>query len=189
MIHDRAAPTSTIREQIKQCPIAMPAITTKTRDATLAFLAFLPAGVLLADLLDNPIPIVYQWCSFVLSGGWVGISLERTAGEKIHAPPVGSQLLAYVIVAAFGYFATNSLVPKIKTYTLRKGICGKDLGKKGSSIADKDVPEALGIVPGATFLVCLILVSRWICNIASYQIIGLQFGTPVDMLHVVFGIQ
>mmetsp|Transcript_7114 Transcript_7114/g.15545 ORF Transcript_7114/g.15545 Transcript_7114/m.15545 type:complete len:464 (-) Transcript_7114:42-1433(-) len=135
----------------------MPAITTKTRGAALAFLPFLPAGFLLADLLDNPIPIVHKWCSFVLSGGWVGISLERTAGEKIHSPPVGSQLLAYVIVAAFGYFATNSLVPKIKAYTLRKGICGKDLGKKGSSIADKDIPEALGIVPGATFLVCLIL--------------------------------
>ena len=129
----------------------------KARDALLSILPFLPAGFLLVDLLDNPLPIVQNWLTYALSGEWVGISLERSTTEKVNAPPVGSQLLAYVIVAFFGYLATSSLVPKIKVYTLRKGICGKDLGKRGSSIADKDVPEALGIVPGAIFLICLIL--------------------------------
>lgn len=44
-----------------------------------------------------------------------------------------------------------------KIYTLRAGICGKDLGKRGTSIADKLVPEALGIAPGTIFLVCLVM--------------------------------
>ena len=132
---------------------------TKARDAVLSILPFLPAGFLLVDLLDDPVPIVRSWLTYGLSGDWVGISPEHSsiAGEEVVAPPVGSQLLAYVIVAFLGYLATSSLVPKIKVYTLRKGICGKDLGKRGSSIADKDVPEALGIVPGAIFMICLIL--------------------------------
>ena len=132
---------------------------TKARDAVLSILPFLPAGFLLVDLLDDPVPIVRSWLTYGLSGDWVGISPEHLsiAEEEVVAPPVGSQLLAYVIVAFLGYLATSSLVPKIKVYTLRKGICGKDLGKRGSSIADKDVPEALGIVPGAIFMICLIL--------------------------------
>ena len=125
-------------------------------------------------------------------------------------------ILAYFGVAVAGFIVTNSLIPNIKQYTLRKGISGKDLGKRGTSIADKDMyvdvnhsnfqilvdtfglqrdtskkdpkttmpccdcflhlafvlsltlsicyslshssyrPEALGIVPGAVFLVCLI---------------------------------
>jgi UDP-N-acetylglucosamine--dolichyl-phosphate N-acetylglucosaminephosphotransferase len=64
--------------------------------------------------------------------------------------------VAYVSLAIVGYVFTDRLVPHIKSYTLRKGIAGKDLGKRGTSIADKDVPEALGIVAGAVFLVCLI---------------------------------
>lgn len=42
-----------------------------------------------------------------------------------------------------------------QAYTLKRGISGKDLGKRGTALADKDVPEALGIVPGAIFLICL----------------------------------
>jgi len=42
------------------------------------------------------------------------------------------------------------------TYTLKKGISGKDLGKRGTPLENKDIPEALGIVPGAMFLICLI---------------------------------
>ena len=54
-------------------------------------------------------------------------------------PPVASQLLAYLIVAMLGYMVTNRLVPSIKQYTLRKGISGKDLGKKGTPTEDKDM--------------------------------------------------
>ena len=54
-------------------------------------------------------------------------------------PPVSSQLLAYLVVAILGYLVTYRLVPSIKQYTLRKGISGKDLGKKGTKMEDKDV--------------------------------------------------
>eukprot|EP00934_Nitzschia_sp_Nitz4_P008664 Nitzschia sp. Nitz4//scaffold178_size73299//26550//28077//NITZ4_005700-RA/size73299-processed-gene-0.29-mRNA-1//-1//CDS//3329539125//8654//frame0 len=69
---------------------------------------------------------------------------------------VGPQLLAYVLVACWGFLATNQLIPTIQQYTLRKGIFGKDLGKRGTPLAEKPVPEALGIAPGTVFLVCLI---------------------------------
>jgi hypothetical protein len=46
------------------------------------------------------------------------------------------QLLAYMTMAALGYFATVKLIPSIQIYTLRKGICGKDLGKKGTPLSD-----------------------------------------------------
>ena len=54
-------------------------------------------------------------------------------------PPVASQLLAYLLVAVLGYMVTYRLVPSIKLYTLRKGISGKDLGKKGTAMEDKDM--------------------------------------------------
>lgn len=46
------------------------------------------------------------------------------------------QLLAYLGVAIAGYAATYRLVPQIKQYTLRKGIFGKDLGKRGTDRAE-----------------------------------------------------
>ena len=68
-----------------------------------------------------------------------------------------ADLVFYVCTAIAGYLSTSMLIPNIKQYMLKQGISGKDLGKRGTSIADKDIPEALGIVPGTIFLVCLIL--------------------------------
>jgi hypothetical protein len=48
-------------------------------------------------------------------------------------------VVAYILVALFGFVATNRLVPNIKNYTLRKGISGRDLGKLGTSVADKEM--------------------------------------------------
>lgn len=99
---------------------------------------------LLARQLGNPIPILEEW-------------MTKSFRDADTPPPVGSQLLAYLLVALFGYVVTNALIPNIQQYTLRKGISGKDMGKRGTPLADKDVPEALGIAPGTIFLVCLIL--------------------------------
>mmetsp|Transcript_36833 Transcript_36833/g.54105 ORF Transcript_36833/g.54105 Transcript_36833/m.54105 type:complete len:443 (-) Transcript_36833:184-1512(-) len=91
---------------------------------------------------------------------WILLELVKNESEikpdRPEAWTVESQLLAYVAVAVVGFLLTNNLVPNIKTYTLRKGLSGKDLGKKGTPCEDLDVPEALGIVPGAIFLICLI---------------------------------
>jgi len=81
--------------------------------------------------------------------------------------------MAYLAMGIFGFVLTNRLVPNIKHYTQRKGICGKDLGKRGTALADKPVPEALGIVPGAVFLICLI-----------FCLVGYATSHPTKLLDV-----
>jgi hypothetical protein len=44
-----------------------------------------------------------------------------------------------MIMAFAGYLATARLVPHIQQYTLRKGIAGKDLGKRGTATADQSM--------------------------------------------------
>jgi hypothetical protein len=112
----------------------------------LALVPLVPAAFLALSLVDNPLKILERW----LTNPW------KNRENIPEIPPVSSQLLAYLLIGIAGYFMTNKLVPRIKQYTLRKGICGKDLGKRGTSNADKDVPEALGIVAGTVFVVCLI---------------------------------
>ncbi|EED94061.1 udp-n-acetylglucosamin-dolichyl-phosphate : n-acetylglucosamin-phosphate transferase, partial [Thalassiosira pseudonana CCMP1335] len=65
-------------------------------------------------------------------------------------------LLLFMALGILGYVGTNRLIPSIKYYMLKRGISGKDLGKKGTPSENEDIPEALGIVPGAIFLICLI---------------------------------
>ena len=98
----------------------------------LAFLPLLPPGALLVRLIGNPATVIQRWI----------ISHVQQNNDDRHndvPPPVASQLLAYLIVAMLGYMVTNRLVPSIKQYTLRKGISGKDLGKKGTPTEDEDM--------------------------------------------------
>lgn len=55
------------------------------------------------------------------------------------APMIDVELMAYVLVAVGGFVATDRLIPNIQQYTLRKGISGKDLGKRGTALEDKPV--------------------------------------------------
>ena len=99
-------------------------ITKNRTNVFFACLPLLPPGILLWQLIGNPVTVVQQWI---------------TQEHPDTPPPVSSQLLAYLLVAIFGYLVTDQLVPSIQQYTLRKGICGKDLGKKGTKLEDKDV--------------------------------------------------
>ena len=105
------------------------AIKSNPTDARLALLPLLPPLVFLMMLLDNPFETVKRWIGYFLS-------LETRSSD---VPSVGSQLLAYLTMAILGFFATSNMVPTIKEYTLRKGISGKDLGKKGTAIEDIEV--------------------------------------------------
>ena len=105
-------------------------MTTNRTNMILAVIPLLFPLWYLIPLLDHPVPIL---------GRWLRILVHRLPEDAPKIPPVGSQLLAYVAVALLGYVATLKLIPNIKQYTLRKGICGKDLGKRGTSIADKDM--------------------------------------------------
>jgi UDP-N-acetylglucosamine--dolichyl-phosphate N-acetylglucosaminephosphotransferase len=61
------------------------------------------------------------------------------------------------LIAVFGFGLCNSLIPVVAEYTLKKGLCGKDLGKKGTATESTSVPEALGIVVGTVYLMCAIM--------------------------------
>lgn len=49
------------------------------------------------------------------------------------------QLIASAAIAVGGFLATSSLVPVIAEYTRRKGLCGKDLCKRGLFADEKDM--------------------------------------------------
>ena len=57
----------------------------------------------LAILVDSPIDVVKRW-----------FYLMREPSDSMTGPPVGSQLLAYVVVGVLGFIATDKLIPKIK---------------------------------------------------------------------------
>ena len=113
-----------------------------------------PCYILVKLFLDhNPFGIISGW---MLTFVELHLKISKTIDQDARAsPPIGDQLLVYLFIAIFGYWATDRLVPVIKMYTLKKGISGKDLCKRGTALEDKDVPEALGIVPGGIFLICI----------------------------------
>ena len=80
--------------------------------------------------------------------------LEQSSHVNAHMIP---DVLFYICMSLIGFYLSDMLIPNIKLYLLKKGISGKDLGKRGMSIADKDVPEACGICSGTIFIICLIL--------------------------------
>eukprot|EP01039_Chlorochromonas_danica_P000607 gene607-656_t len=66
-------------------------------------------------------------------------------------------IVSAMIISVVGYLITSWLIPVFAEYTLRRGIAGKDLGKKGTVDENKSIPEALGVVTGIVYLVCTIL--------------------------------
>ena len=82
-------------------------------------------------------------------------SISYDEGTATASTVLGTQLLLFIALGILGHIGTNKLIPSIKYYMLKRGITGKDLGKKGTSKENNDIPEALGIVPGAIFLICL----------------------------------
>ena len=66
---------------------------------------------------------------------------DDTTNEDANAPKssVGAQLLLFLALGILGHVGTNRLIPSIKDYMLKRGICGKDLGKKGTKSENDDV--------------------------------------------------
>ena len=52
---------------------------------------------------------------------------------------VGAQLLVFLALGILGHVGTYRLIPNIKHYMLKRGICGKDLGRKGTKNENDDV--------------------------------------------------
>lgn len=74
-------------------------------------------------------------------------------------------------ISILGYFTTVMLIPVFAEYTLRRGIAGKDLGKKGTIHESKDVPEGLGVVTGIVFLVCTIVSQFFLAENANQMVV------------------
>jgi hypothetical protein len=69
-------------------------------------------------------------------------------------------ILVSAVVSALGFMATKAIIPMIKARTLRAGLSGKDINKKGSEAGEKDIPESVGLAPGLVFLVRLFSIFR-----------------------------
>ena len=85
--------------------------------------------------------------------GTVGLLGPVIALRQISDPNILCSLIVSVVISAIGFFVTKSTIPLIKRRTLRAGLSGKDINKKGSKEGDKDIPESLGLAPGVVFLV------------------------------------
>mmetsp|Transcript_4707 Transcript_4707/g.4860 ORF Transcript_4707/g.4860 Transcript_4707/m.4860 type:complete len:428 (+) Transcript_4707:188-1471(+) len=78
-------------------------------------------------------------------------------GFKIDNFVVNQMMKASVAISMGGFYLVNCLVPIVAEYTHKRGLTGKDMGKKGTERESNDVPEALGIVAGTVFLISAIL--------------------------------
>lgn len=56
---------------------------------------------------------------------------------NIHNPASLRTLLQSLAISLAGFILTNALIPTVGSYTMKAGLFGKDLGKKGSPNEDK----------------------------------------------------
>lgn len=62
------------------------------------------------------------------------IAFYYVSNEEVH------RTIAILLpIAIFGYFLTSSLIPVIGEYTKKRGLSGKDLGKKGTPNESRDM--------------------------------------------------
>jgi hypothetical protein len=109
-------------------------------------LAVLPMIVplyLWCQLIGNPIPLLEQWKTGLFHNHHNNNNSSSSSDDNDDVV-VQQQLIAYMVMAVVGYVTTQQLIPHIQQYTLRKNICGKDLGKRGTATAD--VPMYVWIV-------------------------------------------
>ncbi|CAD7696047.1 unnamed protein product [Ostreobium quekettii] len=69
-------------------------------------------------------------------------------------------LLVSALISWSGFAATRWLVPIAKAYTLRAGLFGYDINKKGTEAGEVRVPEALGLASGVVYLVCIVFIQQ-----------------------------
>ena len=70
--------------------------------------------------------------------------------------PSTTRLLASITsVCIFAYVSTKRLVNVVQRLTLKRGMFGYDINKRGTPEGEVKVPEAAGLAPGCVYLVCL----------------------------------
>lgn len=86
-----------------------------------------------------------------------GLALPAYAYARITESSARQLLAASAVVSVLGFFITRYLIPPVTRKTQARGICGKDLNKKGTPAGDIPIPEAAGLAVGCSFLLCIIL--------------------------------
>lgn len=72
----------------------------------------------------------------VISANFASYSYSHSDMNTSVLTSTGAQLLLFTVLGVLGYLVTNHLIPSLKCYMIRRGICGKDLGKKGNQNED-----------------------------------------------------
>lgn len=62
-------------------------------------------------------------------------------------------ILISLFVSYLGYLATKALIPTLQRFTLKAGLSGLDINKRGTPAGEKRIPESLGLASGVVFLV------------------------------------
>ena len=87
------------------------------------------------------------------------------------------------VISILGFFATKLIVPLVKARTLKAGLGGKDINKKGSKAGEKDIPESLGLAPGLVFLVnALLFIARADFYLHFGYVVSMQGISKFDLL-------
>lgn len=95
---------------------------------------FLTMGILLQTLSILPLLPPFYILYHVLSHDKIIESSTDASSSS-----VGAQLLLFLALGILGHLVTHRLIPSIKYYMLKRGICGRDLGKKGTNTEDDDM--------------------------------------------------
>ena len=91
-----------------------------------------------------PLHVLYQLVSKDDILGTIKTKLNHDISSSVTADTtsnntVGVQLLLFLVLGILGHFGTYRLIPGIRYYMLKRGICGKDYGKKVTEQEDVDV--------------------------------------------------
>ncbi len=85
-----------------------------------------------------------------------GLALPGLAFTQVSDVQARELIAASALVGVLGFFLTRYLIPPVTSKTAARGICGKDLNKKGTPAGDVPIPEAAGLAVGCAFLLCVI---------------------------------
>ena len=66
-------------------------------------------------------------------------------------------IIASSVVSVLGLMATHRLIPVVARATLRKGLFGRDINKRGTPAGERPIPESLGLATGLVHIVCIVL--------------------------------
>jgi UDP-N-acetylglucosamine--dolichyl-phosphate N-acetylglucosaminephosphotransferase len=90
----------------------------------------------------------------------------------LETAPLGADRAAYtqtcVVVSLTAFLVTLRLVPVVAAKTLRRGLSGLDINKRGTPAGEVPMPEATGLAAGAAFL-CASLVFQWLQHATGAQ--------------------